>query len=230
MQTSPALENKIVRNAIPRDAEAVQQALLAHNLETPFSDVALSRDEKYGRIKAAMTEVVEVLGLDLSDDSLVETPHRIAKMYVDEIFSGLDYTRFPKNSIIDNKMGVDEVVKVSDISVVSTCEHHFVTIDGMARVAYLPGKKLIGLSKINRIVRFFAQRPQVQERLTRQILVALQTLLDTDDVAVAIDATHYCVKARGVMDASSQTSTSALGGQFKTDDRLRGEFFHHRAA
>jgi GTP cyclohydrolase I len=230
MQTSPALENKIVRNAIPRDAEVVQQALIAHNLETPFSKVSLSRDEKYGRIKAAMTEVVQVLGLDLSDDSLVETPHRIAKMYVDEIFSGLDYTRFPKNSIIDNKMGVDEMVKVSDISVVSTCEHHFVTIDGMARVAYLPGKKLIGLSKINRIVRFFAQRPQVQERLTRQILVALQTLLDTEDVAVAIDATHYCVKARGVMDASSQTSTSALGGQFKTDDRLRREFFHHRAA
>lgn len=229
MQTSPALEKKLIRNAIPRDAETVQQALIANNLETPFSDVALSRDEKYARIKAAMTEVVGVLGLDLTDDSLVETPHRIAKMYVDEIFSGLDYTRFPKNSIIDNKMGVDEMVKVSDISVVSTCEHHFVTIDGFARVAYLPGKKLIGLSKINRIVRFFAQRPQVQERLTRQVLVALQTLLDTDDVAVAIDATHYCVKARGVMDAGSQTSTSALGGQFKTDDRLRREFFDHRA-
>jgi GTP cyclohydrolase I len=225
MQASQALEHSLVRNAIPRDAERVQQALISQNLETPFSDLALSRDEKYARIKAAMKEVVEVLGLDLGDDSLTETPHRIAKMYVDEIFSGLDYARFPRNSIIENKMGADEMVKVADIGVVSTCEHHFVTIDGTARVAYLPGEKLIGLSKINRIVRFFAQRPQVQERLTRQVLVALQTLLDTEDVAVAIDATHYCVKARGVMDASSVTSTSALGGQFKQDNRLRREFF-----
>jgi GTP cyclohydrolase I len=151
-----------------------------------------------------MREVVETLGLDLSDDSLAETPHRIAKMYVREIFSGLDYSEFPKLSLIENKMGVNEMVKVRDIELVSTCEHHFVTIDGTAKVAYIPKDKILGLSKINRLVRFFAKRPQVQERLTRQILVALQALLGTDDVAVSIDATHYCVKSRGVMDSNSR--------------------------
>jgi GTP cyclohydrolase I len=145
-------------------------------------------------------------------------------MYVDEIFGGLNYANFPKISVIENKMNVEEMVKVDDISVVSTCEHHFVTIDGASRVAYIPGNKIIGLSKINRIVRFFAQRPQVQERLTQQVLVALQTLLETDDVAVTIDATHYCVKSRGVMDANSATQTTALGGQFKEDPRTRAEF------
>ena len=127
-------------------------------------------------------------------------------------------------SVIDNKMGVDEMVKIDDISLVSTCEHHFVTIDGTARVAYIPKSKIIGLSKVNRIVRFFAQRPQVQERLTQQILVSLQTLLETRNVAVKIDATHYCVKARGVMDANSRTETTALGGEFKTDTTIRGQF------
>jgi GTP cyclohydrolase I len=160
----------------------------------------------------------------LQDDSLTETPHRIAKMYVDELFGGLDYSNFPKISVIDNKMGVEEMVKVDNISVISTCEHHFVTIDGASRVAYIPTNKIIGLSKINRIVRFFAQRPQVQERLTQQILVALQTLLETDDVAVTIDATHYCVKSRGVMDSNSSTQTTALGGQFKEDKSMRAEF------
>ena len=116
------------------------------------------------------------------------------------------------------------MVKVSDISLTSTCEHHFVTIDGFAKVAYIPGDKIIGLSKINRIVMFFARRPQVQERLTQQVLVALQTLLQTDDVAISIDATHYCVKARGVMDSSSSTQTTALGGIFKDSHKTRAEF------
>ena len=184
----------------------------------------LSRDEKYNLIKASMKDIVTTLGLDLRDDSLTETPHRIAKMYVDELFGGLDYRNFPKISVIDNKIGVEEMVKVDNISVISTCEHHFVTIDGASRVAYIPNDKIIGLSKINRIVRFFAQRPQVQERLTQQILVALQTLLETHDVAVTIDATHYCVKSRGVMDSNSSTQTTALGGQFKADHRTRAEF------
>jgi GTP cyclohydrolase I len=125
---------------------------------------------------------------------------------------GLDYSNFPKVSVIDIKMGVEEMVKVDNISVISTCEHHFVKIDGASRVAYVPNDKIIGLSKINRIVRFFAQRPQVQERLTQQILIALQALLETDDVAVTIDSTHYCVKSRGVMDTNSSTQTTALGG------------------
>jgi GTP cyclohydrolase I len=202
----------------------VKAALVERGLETPMIENGLSRDEKYNLIKASMKDIVTTLGLDLRDDSLTETPHRIAKMYVDELFGGLDYRNFPKISVIDNKMGVEEMVKVDNISVISTCEHHFVTIDGASRVAYIPKDKIIGLSKINRIVRFFAQRPQVQERLTQQILVALQTLLETHDVAVTIDATHYCVKSRGVMDSNSSTQTTALGGQFKADHRTRAEF------
>lgn len=211
---------------LSREALLVRDTLVRHGLETPVFDTGLSSEQKYRRIKALMTDVVETLGLDLRDDSLAETPHRIAKMYVHEIFSGLDYREFPKLSLIENKMGANEMVKVRDIALTSTCEHHFVTIDGTAKVAYIPGAKIIGLSKINRVVRFFGKRPQVQERLTRQILVALQTLLETDDVAVSIDATHYCVKSRGVMDANSQTSTTALGGCFKENIHTRAEFLH----
>ena len=210
------------------EAQLVRNALIDKGLETPMSGIKLSRDEKYTRIRDAMTQVATALGLDLKDDSLKETPHRIAKMYVDEIFSGLNYESFPKISLIKNKMNTEEMIKVKAVKVISTCEHHFVTIDGLANVAYLPGKKIIGLSKINRIVSFFAQRPQVQERLTQQILVALQTLLDTRDVAVFIDATHYCVKARGIMDASSRTETSALGGLFKSDQSLRDNFLNNQ--
>ena len=212
--------------AISDDARLVRDTLLDHGLETPMIDNGLSAEQKYRRIEALMRDVVETLGLDLSDDSLAETPHRIAKMYVREIFSGLDYSEFPKLSLIDNKMGANEMIKVRGIEMISTCEHHFVTIDGTAKVAYIPKDKILGLSKINRLVRFFARRPQVQERLTRQILVALQALLGTDDVAVSIDATHYCVKSRGVMDSSSQTSTTALGGCFERNIHTRAEFLN----
>lgn len=208
------------------EAVLVRKTLIEHGLETPMIDTGLTPDQKYQRIRGLMADVVETLGLDLSDDSLAETPHRIAKMYVHEIFSGLDYTHFPKLSLIDNKMGADEMVKIREIDLTSTCEHHFVTIDGVAKVAYIPKDKIIGLSKINRIVRFFGQRPQVQERLTRQILVALQALLGTEDVAVSIDATHYCVKSRGVMDTNSQTSTTALGGCFRENIHTRAEFLN----
>lgn len=214
----------IPQDSLSDEALKVRSALIEKGLETPLIDNGLGRDEKYQRIKSAFTGIMTTLGLDLNDDSLAETPHRIAKMYVQEIFSGLNYHDFPKISVIDNKMRVDEMVKVNDISFTSTCEHHFVTIDGIASVAYLPKNKLIGLSKINRIVRFFAQRPQVQERLTQQILVALQTLTETDNVAVSMNATHYCVKSRGVMDASSTTQTTALGGVFKSSDKTRSEF------
>ena len=176
------------------EAEKVREALLAKGLETPMTPSEMNPNQKYNRIKGLLTEVVSTLGLDLTDDSLAETPHRIAKMYVHEIFSGLDYDNFPKISVIENKMSVDEMVKVSNIDLTSTCEHHFITIDGLAEVAYIPENKILGLSKINRIVRFFAQRPQVQERLTQQILVAIQTLVETENVAVTIKATHYCVK------------------------------------
>ncbi len=209
---------------ISSEAALVRQALQDKGLETPLKPSDLTTEQKYQRIKGLLTEVVDTLGLDLTDDSLQETPHRIAKMYVNEIFSGLDYDNFPKIALIENKMNVDEMVKVKSISLTSTCEHHFVTIDGYANVAYIPKNKIIGLSKINRIVRFFAQRPQVQERLTQQVLVALQTLLETDNVAITIEATHYCVKSRGVMDVNSQTSTTALGGVFKTQATTRQEF------
>lgn len=209
---------------ISPEAACVRDLLIEKGLETPLKDNGMTSEEKYERIRGLMTEVVDTLGLDLKDDSLAETPHRIAKMYVQEIFCGLDYANFPKVALIENKMDVEEMVKVSDISVTSTCEHHFVTIDGVAKVAYIPGAKIIGLSKINRIVRFFAQRPQVQERLTQQVLVALQALLETDNVAITIDATHYCVKSRGVMDVNSKTQTTALGGIFKSSHRTRAEF------
>ena len=224
MKSNVAENVSLNRPVLSETASKVRDALLKSGLETPMIDNGLSSEEKYQRIKSAFEDVVSTLGLDLTDDSLAETPHRIAKMYVKEIFSGLDYTQFPKISVIENKMKVDEMVKVSDISFTSTCEHHFVTIDGMAKVAYLPKDKIIGLSKINRIVRFFAQRPQVQERLTQQVLLTLQTLLETDNVAVSISAVHYCVKSRGVMDASSSTQTTALGGLFKRSDKTRGEF------
>ncbi len=213
-------------NSVSREAMKVRDALIKHGLETPLVANPLTDEEKYLRIQSAMTDVLKTLGLDLIDDSLQETPHRIAKMFVSEIFSGLNYQNFPKISVIDNKMNVEEMVKVKSIAVTSTCEHHFVTIDGLARVAYIPNNKIIGLSKINRIVRFFAQRPQVQERLTQQILIALQTLLETDNVAVSICATHYCVKSRGIMDANSETETTALGGIFKSNPKTRAEFLN----
>ena len=224
MTPNPVLVSNDISEDLGDEALRVRDALVEAGLETPMIATGLSRQQKYQRIRSLMTDVVSTLGLDLDDDSLAETPHRIAKMYVDEIFAGLDYAEFPKVALIDNKFGAEEIVKINDISLTSTCEHHFVTIDGVARVAYVPAGKVIGLSKINRIVRFFGQRPQVQERLTRQILVALQVLLETEDVAVAIDATHYCVKSRGVMDSSSSTSTAAYGGRFKTDEATRGEF------
>ncbi|TRX53855.1 GTP cyclohydrolase I FolE [Thalassomonas sp. M1454] len=227
MNTAQAKKLASIANNTATSAEAklVQQALISAGLETPMhKGSSLSSDEKYQKIKHAFTEISEALGLDLTDDSLQETPHRIAKMYVQEIFSGLDYSNFPKITVIDNKMANDEMIMVKDINLTSTCEHHFVTIDGLAKVAYIPNKTIIGLSKINRLVRFFAQRPQVQERLTKQILIALKALLATEHVAVTINAVHYCVKARGVMDSNSSTTTTALSGCFKTNSASRAEF------
>ena len=214
-----------------QEALLVRAALEAEGLETPLVANGLNGQQKKEKIEGHMRAIMETLGLDLTDDSLAETPHRIAKMYVNEIFSGLDYATFPKVTVIENKMKVDEMIMVRDISLTSTCEHHFVTIDGLAHVAYIPRGKVIGLSKINRIVQFFARRPQVQERLTQQILLALQTLLGTKDVAISIKATHFCVKARGVRDATSATTTTSLGGLFKSSQNTRQEFLravrHH---
>ena len=224
-----AKEAVVVRDAlepaISKEAQIVRQALLDKGLETPMVENHLSDDEKRARITAAMADIMDTLGLDRTDDSLIDTPKRIAKMYVDEIFGGLDYSKFPKITQIENKMDIQQPVQVSDISLTSTREHHFVTIDGTATVAYIPKETVLGLSKINRLVGFFAQRPQVQERLTQQVMVAIQALTGSPDVAVTINATHYCVKARGIRDTNSFTRTSALGGQFNTDANLRREFF-----
>ena len=210
--------------SLSKEAALVHEALVARGLETPLRPPVHEMDNETRKslIAGHMTEIMQLLNLDLADDSLMETPHRIAKMYVDEIFSGLDYANFPKITLIENKMKVDEMVTVRDITLTSTCEHHFVTIDGKATVAYIPKDSVIGLSKINRIVQFFAQRPQVQERLTQQIL---------NNVAVSIDAVHYCVKARGIRDATSATTTTSLGGLFKSSQNTRHEFLravrHH---
>ncbi len=224
-----AKEAVVVRDgvelAITKEAALVRQALIDAGLETPMVENGLSDEQKRAQIQQHMSQIMDVLGLDLDDDSLCDTPRRIAKMYVDEIFSGLDYRKFPKITQIENKMSIEQPVQVTDISLTSTCEHHFVTIDGTASVAYIPKQTVIGLSKINRLVAFFAQRPQVQERLTQQVMVALQALTGTQDVAVSINATHYCVKARGIKDSNSFTKTSSLGGVFLSDPAMRREFF-----
>lgn len=213
-------------SSLSKEAARVHQALVARGLETPLRASMGERDDEERRrlIAGHMSGIMQLLNLDLRDDSLTETPHRVASMYVDEIFSGLNYASFPKITLIENKMKVDEMVTVRDITLTSTCEHHFVTIDGRATVAYIPKDFVIGLSKINRIVQFFSLRPQVQERLTQQILVALQTLLGTINVAVSIDAVHHCVKARGIRDATSATTTTSLGGLFKSSQNTRQEF------
>ena len=205
----------------------VFQHLKSLGLETPVTDLVHVDDEKkIDTIIPLFKNIMEVMGLDLSDDSLAETPKRVARMYIKEIFIGLNYDNFPKCTTIENKMSCpDEYILEKDITVHSNCEHHFVAIEGFCHVAYIPDKKVIGLSKINRIVNFFARNPAVQERLTHQILAALQVLLETENVAVVINAKHLCVATRGIQDNASSTCTAAIGGRFKTDLQIRAEFF-----
>ena len=171
---------------------------------------------------------MDILGLDLTDDSLIDTPSRVAKMYVKEIFYGLDYSNFPKCTKIENKMRNNgSFLLEKNINVQSNCEHHFVVIDGLATVAYLPKDVLLGISKLNRIVQFFAKRPQVQERLTEQIRATIQYVAQTEDVAVYIDAQHYCVKSRGIEDQNSATVTLSVGGSFAAEgSEIRKEFLN----
>lgn len=204
----------------------VHNHLVARGVETPFVDTEDYHDKKVKKIEKHFTEIMKILGMDLSDDSLRDSPKRVAKMFVNELFWGLDYKAFPKCTAIENKMGYDEMVLEKNITVMSACEHHFVTISGMAHVAYIPNKKVLGLSKLNRVVEYFSRRPQVQERLVEQIYHALSFILDTPDVAVVIDAEHFCVKARGVEDSHSNTITSKLGGGFKENPALRAEFMN----
>lgn len=205
---------------------AVKQ-ILDNVRPTPMIYNGLNNDEKIAKISEKFTEIMEVLGLDLTDDSLSDTPRRVAKMYVNEVFAGLDAKKFPKMTVIENKMNYDQMIVVQSISCLSFCEHHFLPIDGFATVAYIPNKKVIGLSKINRIVQYFARRPQVQERLTKQIADCLQYILGTEHVAVHLNAKHYCVIMRGIEDTTSTTATADLRGHFKSRQETREEFLQH---
>jgi len=205
----------------------VHAHLVKMGVETPIKETGqvIDRKGKIDVIESLFTDIMKTLGLDLTDDSLIETPKRVAKMYVNEIFWGLDYEAFPKCTTVDNKMHYNEMVVERNVNVQSNCEHHFVVIDGLATVAYVPKQRVLGLSKINRIVEYFSKRPQIQERLTEQIFHTLQFILDTDDVAVLIDAQHYCVKSRGVEDTGSSTVTVRLGGGFKNHPEVRNESY-----
>lgn len=195
-------------------------------VHTPGQFTNVDEQEQISSIEKNFTEIMKTLGLDLSDDSLKDTPKRVAKMYVREVFWGLNPKNFPKCTTVKNKMKYDEMVLERNVSVQSNCEHHFVVIDGVAHVAYIPKDKVLGLSKINRIVEYFAKRPQIQERLTEQIFHALEYILETSDIAVVINAQHYCVKSRGVEDVNSDTVTSKMGGLFMDDRGLRNEFLN----
>jgi GTP cyclohydrolase I len=193
-----------------------------------YDQVRVKNDVKIKRIAKHFTSIMEELGLDLTDDSLNDTPNRVAKMYVREIFNGLNYDNFPKCTRIENKMGENSsFVLERNINVQSNCEHHFVIIDGKATVAYIPKKTILGLSKLNRIVQFFSKRPQVQERLTEQIAETISFITDSPDVAVYIEGVHYCVKSRGIQDVTSSTMTLATRGAFaETKSELRREFLN----
>jgi GTP cyclohydrolase I len=191
-------------------------------LQTPMRPDAfkLSDEEKKEKISVLFEEIMNVMGLDLTDDSLQGTPKRVAKMYIDEIFSGLNPENKPKVALFDNKYQYNQMLVEKNITFYSNCEHHFVPIIGKAHVAYISSGKVIGLSKLNRIVQYFAKRPQVQERLTNQIADELKTVLNTEDVAVIIDAKHLCVSSRGIKDETSSTVTSYFGGQFNNQSKI----------
>ncbi|MBO6212167.1 GTP cyclohydrolase I [Algoriella xinjiangensis] len=195
------------------------------NLETPLKADAfeLSAEEKVKMIEGDFRKIMETLGLDLTDDSLKGTPKRVAKMFVNEIFGGLLPERKPGMSTFENKYKYNQMLVEKDIVVYSTCEHHFLPIVGRAHVAYISKGKVIGLSKMNRIVEYYSKRPQVQERLTMQIVKAMQDALGTDDVACIIDAKHLCVNSRGIKDIESSTVTAEYGGAFKESEQLRKE-------
>jgi GTP cyclohydrolase I len=196
--------------------------------DTPMREdaFALSDEEKIKIIEGKFSEIMHTLGLDLTDDSLKGTPKRVAKMYVKEIFGGLNPEKAPTSSDFDNKYKYTEMLVEKDITVYSTCEHHFLPIVGKAHVAYFSNGHVIGLSKMNRIVDYYAKRPQVQERMTMQVVKHLQKILGTDDVACVIDAKHLCVNSRGIRDIQSSTVTSEFGGKFK-DPTVKQEFLDY---
>lgn len=201
---------------------------IATSAETPLRSDAfdLTDDQKVESIKKDVESILNTLGLDLTDDSLKGTPNRVAKMFVKEIFGGLNPNKKPSSSTFDNKYKYDEMLVEKNIVVYSTCEHHLLPIVGRAHVAYISNGTVVGLSKMNRIVDYFAKRPQVQERLTIQIVQELQRVLGTKDVACVIDAKHLCVNSRGIKDIESSTVTSEFGGKFK-EDKVKREFLDY---
>lgn len=208
--------------------EEIGENHIATSAKTPLRKDAfsLADTDKKARIETLFTEIMDTLGLDLTDDSLKGTPRRVAKMFVDEIFGGLNPEKMPKLSVFDNAFNYNEMLVEKDITLYSTCEHHFLPIVGVAHVAYFSKGKIIGLSKMNRIVDYFAKRPQVQERLNKQIVEVLQDALGTEDVACLIDAKHLCVNSRGVRDTKSTTITAIYGGKFK-EEAIKQEFLSH---
>ncbi|TNE78655.1 MAG: GTP cyclohydrolase I FolE [Bacteroidetes bacterium] len=208
--------------------ELIGDEHLSFSPDTPLREDAFEMDDqlKIELIAKHFKEIMHVLGLDLTDDSLKGTPERVAKMYVKEIFSGLNPENKPKATLFENKYQYNEMLVEKDIQFYSNCEHHFVPIIGKAHVAYISSGQVVGLSKINRIVQYYAKRPQVQERMTIQIANELKEALKTDDVAVVINAAHLCVSSRGVQDVSSTTITSEFSGKFK-EEATKQEFFKY---
>lgn len=208
-----------------RDIEEMGDAHIMSSIATPLRDDAfdLSDSEKIELIQGYFEKIMHTLGLDLTDDSLQGTPKRVAKLYVNELFKGLNEKNKPSMSTFENKYQYKEMLVEKDITLYSNCEHHFLPIVGKAHVAYIPNKKVIGLSKINRIVDYYSRRPQVQERLSLQILNELKKSLDSEHVAVFIDAEHMCVSSRGASDQSSSTVTVEYSGKFK-EEKTRNEF------
>jgi GTP cyclohydrolase I len=215
-------------NKIRFTDEEIGDEHIMTSVETPMREGAfdMSDDEKIAQIEYHFRQIMETLGLDLTDDSLKGTPKRVAKMYVQEIFSGLNPKNMPSVALFENKYQYNEMLVEKNISFYSNCEHHFVPIFGKAHVAYIANGQVIGLSKLNRIVQHFAKRPQVQERLTMQIAKEIQKLLGTEDVAVMIDAKHLCVASRGIKDDTSSTITSFYGGKFQ-EEISRNEFLKY---
>lgn len=216
-----------MKDPLTERIEEIGDQHLSTNIETPLRKDAFEKtdEEKIENIKGHFRKIMEELGLDLTDDSLSGTPYRVAKMYVKELFYGLNPKNKPRISSFENKYGYGKMLVESNITIDSSCEHHFLPITGFAHVAYIPEKKVVGLSKINRLVDYYAHRPQVQERLCLQIMKDLQQELNTESVLVMISSKHLCVSSRGIKDKSSYTTTIEFGGEFNKAER-RNEFFN----
>ena len=225
--TTPSTPN--ASQGTHHNVDAIGDEHVGTSINTPLRDDAfdMSDGAKIEAIESKFRDIMEIMGLDLTDDSLSGTPHRVAKMYVQEIFAGLNPANHPDVKTFDNVYGYDHMLVERNITLNSTCEHHFLPIVGVAHVAYIPEGKVVDLSKLNRIVDHYAKRPQVQERLSRQVLKALQEILGTQNVAVVMDAKHLCVSSRGIQDEGSSTVTASYGGLFETAPDVRAEFLQH---